>query len=153
MKKVLLFIGLGIVVVVGAIVATLFISGRVALVMKAPADKVYLYQKVCSDETNSKFVEKFKYGQIQADPITEFVKDVKNKDGWKLDPNCVHIVMQSAIADGDTGEAKELAAIKQDLESRGLYSAFDVSMVGVSAKNAEEAAEQRKMGDVQPVGM
>ena len=145
MKKVLFFIGLGIILVVGAAVATLFISGRAVLVMKEPAETVYTFRKVCSDETNKQFAEKFQYGQVLKDPINDFVKDIKNQDGWELDANCVHIMLQAAIANADMETTKSLAAKKNQLTEQGLYPDLGVSRVGVSSDHAEEAAEQRKL--------
>lgn len=153
MKKVLFFIVLGLVLVAGAIVTTLIVSGRVAIVMKTPAEQVYTYQKVCSDKVNKEFVEKFQYGQVLKDPINDFVKDIKSQQGWERDANCVHIMLQAAVANADTETAKTLAATKNRLTEEGLYPDLGVSRIGVSSDHAAEAAEQRKLGDPTPSGM
>lgn len=141
-KKVLLFIGLGIVLVVGATVTTLFVSGRAALVMKEPEEQVVLYRNVCSGELRNKYIEQFQNrGLLKKDEISEFVAPIKEMKSWDKDVNCVYIVMQEAIANQDKVESKRLADMQKTMNDNGQNISKELSRVGVAAEFAEEAAE------------
>lgn len=135
-KKVAIVSSIGVgVLVIGAIIAWLFVSGRVTLVVNQPDDEEVKIVKgpavlVCGDETIKAFNEA-STGYPTDDPMTSAIDtaalvkvadDVKKKSNYKQDPTCQTILFWTAVQERKYEEAKEAKAAVDALQKDGHFA-------------------------------
>lgn len=131
-KKVAIVSSIGVgVLVIGAIITWLFVSGRVTLVINQPDETVKgPVVLVCRDETIKAFNEA-STGYPTDDPMTSAIDtaalvkvadDVKKKSNYKQDPTCQTILFWTAIQERKYEEAKAAKAAVDVLQKDGHFA-------------------------------
>lgn len=101
----------------------LFASGRIALVVKEPEDKVAKSAAVCGDDIITKYNSAFE-ATTEADysaRIKEAYDMTAGLDKADTDPNCAFIKFSYNIRNKNYDEARKNVATLKELESSGAY--------------------------------
>lgn len=131
-KKVAIVSSIGVgVLVIGAIITWLFVSGRVTLVINQSDETVKgPVVLVCGDETIKAFNEA-STGYPTDDPMTSAIDTaalvkvadaVKKKSNYKQDPTCQTILFWTAVQERKYEEAKEAKAAVDALQKDGHFA-------------------------------
>ena len=131
-KKVAIVSSIGVgVLVIGAIITWLFVSGRVTLVINQSDETVKgPVVLVCGDETIKAFNEA-STGYPTDDPMTSAIDtaalvkvadDVKKKSNYKQDPTCQTILFWTAVQERKYEEAKAAKAAVDALQKDGHFA-------------------------------
>ena len=131
-KKVVIVSSIGVgVLVIGAIITWLFVSGRVTLVINQSDETVKgPVVLVCGDETIKAFNEA-STGYPTDDPMTSAIDTaalvkvadaVKKKSNYKQDPTCQTILFWTAIQERKYEEAKAAKAAVDVLQKDGHFA-------------------------------
>ncbi|OYX53938.1 hypothetical protein B7Y92_00740 [Candidatus Saccharibacteria bacterium 32-50-13] len=131
-KKVAIVSSIGVgVLVIGAIITWLFVSGRVTLVINQSDEMVKgPVVLVCGDETIKAFNEA-STGYPTDDPMTSAIDTaalvkvadaVKKKSNYKQDPTCQTILFWTAIQERKYEEAKAAKAAVDALQKDGHFA-------------------------------
>lgn len=131
-KKVAIVSSIGVgVLVIGAIITWLFVSGRVTLVINQSDETVKgPVVLVCGDETIKAFNEA-STGYPTDDPMTSAIDTaalvkaadaVKKKSNYKQDPTCQTILFWTAVQERRYEEAKEAKKVVDALYADGHFA-------------------------------
>lgn len=131
-KKVAIVSSIGVgVLVIGAIITWLFVSGRVTLVINQSDETVKgPVVLVCGDETIKAFNEA-STGYPTDDPMTSAIDTaalvkvadaVKKKSNYKQDPTCQTILFWTAVQERKYEEAKAAKAAVDALQKDGHFA-------------------------------
>ena len=98
-KHVKLFCFLFLVLIIGAGVAYLLISGKAYVGLKEPGQKVTLRSTVCSgSDIDDTFIKILREKGMSRDQYTGIVEKIKSQAGYEYDPDCLYIIAYDAAS-------------------------------------------------------
>lgn len=131
-----------VVVAVLAVTIFAFISGRLAVVVKSPTQKVVVSETVCADTVIQNYnsaVEAYYKGDVtQLDVLGSMIDDFSKNASYIKDPNCMFIKYQLAILKSDYVTAKDAADTLKQLFNKGMFASGNLSgLLGADGMDAQ----------------
>lgn len=151
MSKRIVFISGGVLLAVAAVIAWLFVSGRVEIAFKNPSSNVGTRTQVCGPNEIEEYNQVFESSSLEQynDRFDNISQKVEGLSDHKSDPTCAYMLFSFYLnKENNTSKAREYLTILQELARQGQYAITELSDIQ-SLSASKSSLESREAANTE----